>query len=179
MISFTTPRSRHPTLRDCVCSGGLLLFIHRRNLLFMNLPRPVLQASAPRILIIEDDDALRPLMADALSREGFAVETSADGITGLKIAASDNFDLVITDMIMPGKDGIETILELRQIAPRAKVIAISGGRRTGAGDFLPLARTLGAATLPKPFGFTDLIRAVEEALGHSGRPDGNWMALAG
>jgi len=123
-------------------------------------------APAKRILVVDDEKPIRDILEHALTSSGFHVHTAADGFEALSLARHHRFDLVITDMVMPGKDGIETIMELRRTLPGIKIIAMSGGQSTGSGDFLPLAKTLGAsAVLKKPFNretFFDSVRGVLE-----------------
>ncbi len=124
-----------------------------------------------KVLVIDDDDAFRSLLAEALEREGYRVRVAADGNAAVAVARREAFHLVIADMIMPGKDGIETILELRHHAPGVRVIAISGGGSGQGGDYLPLALTLGAVrTLRKPFSREALLQAVAEALAPPSAP---------
>jgi DNA-binding response OmpR family regulator len=120
--------------------------------------------SAQRVLVVDDEKPWRDVLEYTLSEDGFEVLTAADGNEALDLAKDMRFDLVITDMIMPRKEGIETIMELRALTPGIKIIAMSGGVSGGTGDFLPLAKTLGAATvLRKPFGrqqFVDAVHAI-------------------
>ncbi len=81
----------------------------------------------PRILIIEDDEEIRDLLESLLTREGYTVATAANGKQGVAAFLAQPFDLVITDIIMPEKDGIEAIMDLRRGRPELKLIAISGG----------------------------------------------------
>ena len=115
------------------------------------------------ILIIDDDPGLRRVMARTLTGEGHLVHEAENGIAGL--AAFDRFrpELVITDMIMPEKEGIETIRHLRQLAPTLPILAISGtGNRT---FFLHVAIALGAdASLEKPFYPAQLRKLVRDLL---------------
>ncbi len=105
-----------------------------------------------RILLIDDNEAFRRPLAEVLKRAGYEVHTAPEGATALKLFRQQPFDLVITDLIMPGMEGVETILELRRLAPAVKLIAMSGGGRLGPQDYLPIAKRLGAnETLVKPF----------------------------
>lgn len=117
-----------------------------------------------RILIIDDEPAIRTVLQTLLMREGYAVTCAKNGKSGLDSFVSDKPDMVITDIIMPEKEGIETIQTIRKADPLIPIIAISGGGRAGNVDFLPLAAKYGAtATLSKPFGATallDLVRSV-------------------
>lgn len=120
--------------------------------------------SAKRILVVDDEKSWRDVLEYTLSLDGFQVLTAADGQEAVGLARMMRFDLVITDMIMPRKEGIETIMELRALSPGIRIIAMSGGLSGGTGDFLPLAKTLGAsAVLRKPFErqeFIDTVRSV-------------------
>lgn len=119
-----------------------------------------------RILVVEDEDAFRGMLAEILSREKHEVTTAANGSEAIKLARASVFDLVITDLIMPEKEGIETILELRHISPSTKIIAMSGGGRGSAKDYLLAASQLGASrTLAKPFSRQELLDAIAAALG--------------
>ena len=121
---------------------------------------------ARRILIIDDDDLVRETLRRVLEAAGFQVVEAPDGRQGTLLYRRDPVDLVITDLLMPVKEGIETIRELRQINADAKIIAISGGGRAGAVDFLEMARKLGAnRVIAKPFRPTELVKAVRAVLG--------------
>lgn len=119
-----------------------------------------------RILIIDDDDKFRAMLRKMLEEAGYNdIEDADDGDIGVKLFRQHPFDLVITDIIMPNKEGIEVIMELRKDYPRIKIIAVSGGGRTGLQDYLKLAMHLGASrTLEKPFKRSELIDAVQELL---------------
>ncbi len=119
-----------------------------------------------RILIIEDEMSIRMLAADVLRLGGHEVAEAPNGIEGLAMAAQWPIDLVITDIIMPMKDGIETIMVLRRAYPNLPVIAISGGGRFSSYDHLNLAQKLGArAVLTKPFDGRSLLNTVANVLG--------------
>lgn len=117
------------------------------------------------ILVIDDDSSVRAVIVGALSDAGYEVMEAVDGQEGLKCYKNSPTDLVITDLIMPEKEGIETVMELRCEFPQVKVIAISGGTRYGSNDNLRMAERLGARrTLTKPFKIPDLLAAVREVL---------------
>lgn len=119
----------------------------------------------PRVLLIEDNEQVGALLGLFLEREGFAVTRAANGREGLDLFRGQGADLVITDIVMPEKDGLETILELRRRQPAVKIIAISGGGRIGGEVYVESARRLGAArTFVKPVDRVDLIQAVRELL---------------
>ena len=117
------------------------------------------------ILIIDDDDALRHTMRKILERAGHRVREAADGARGLTLFRQEASDVVVTDLIMPEKEGIETIIELREGYPWVKILAVSGGGSVDPDGPLTDARYLGAdATLPKPFSVEDLQDAVARLL---------------
>lgn len=117
-----------------------------------------------RILVIDDDDAVRGLTCRILAKAGYGVQEAADGAAGLASYHQQRCDLVITDIMMPEKDGLETIRELRRLDPKVRIIAMSGGGGPGGG-YLELAAMLGAAgTLQKPFTKGSLLTAVDHVL---------------
>jgi CheY-like chemotaxis protein len=118
-----------------------------------------------RILVIDDDANIRATLQAMLVRAGHSVSFAKDGKAGLIAFAQEKPDLVITDMIMPEKEGIETIQSIRRNSPAIPIIAISGGGRAAHADFLPLAIQFGAtATLTKPFGVKALMELVRGVL---------------
>ncbi len=118
-----------------------------------------------RILVIDDDPAVRLSIQLALEHEGHHVACASDGEQGLRAFALKAPELVITDLIMPNKEGIEAIMQIRAHDPKTPILAMSGGGRLGNADFLKMAATVGAnATLPKPFESEDLIAAVRRLL---------------
>lgn len=119
----------------------------------------------PNILIIDDDNQFRTMLRKMVERNGYEVVEASDGKEGIKLYRKNPTDLIITDLIMPDKDGIETIQELRKDFPDVKIIAISGGGRLGPHDYLHLAKMLGAQrTLTKPIELDELLKAIEELL---------------
>ena len=115
------------------------------------------------ILIIEDEQALREMLKKTLEHEGYSVTTAADGRQGLRAYKSQKFDVVITDLIMPEMEGMETIISLRKTNPKVKIIAMSGGGLNNPEGYLDVARKLGAQkTFEKPFQREELLEAVEE-----------------
>ena len=127
--------------------------------------------SQTSVLVIDDEQLIRLQIRSALELEGFVVHEAANGSEGLSRMAATHSDVVITDILMPDKEGIETILELRQLYPTVKIIAISGGGRTGNKDFLHTAKHLGAdRILAKPFGLADLLNLVREVLPAASKP---------
>jgi CheY-like chemotaxis protein len=119
-----------------------------------------------KILIIDDEEQVRLYLRRILEPEGHEVVEAPDGKVGLQLYREEPFDLIITDVFMPEKEGLETIRELRSEYPEVKIIAISGGGRNIDLDFLPLAKQFGALrTLTKPFDRQEMLNAVQEVLG--------------
>ena len=117
------------------------------------------------ILVIDDDDQIRALLQQVLERAGHKVVSAADGNQGIKLFRAQAADLIITDIIMPEKEGLETIMELRRDFPEVRIIAISGGGRMKPDEYLHLAERCGAhRTLTKPFWREELLAAVRECL---------------
>ena len=116
-----------------------------------------------RILIIDDDIQFRSMLRQVLEREGYKVVDASDGKRGMRLFRQEQPDLVITDLIMPEKEGIETIIDLRRDFPEVKIIAVSGGGRIGPENYLHMAKDLGAQyTFAKPFDRKEILRAVRE-----------------
>jgi CheY-like chemotaxis protein len=97
-----------------------------------------------KILVIDDDAIVRKTIVQILEQDGYQVLSAEDGARGMVLFRSEQPDLVITDIIMPEQEGIQTITEMRRAKPDAKIIAISGGGRIGNTDFLQIALVLGA-----------------------------------
>lgn len=120
----------------------------------------------PRILVIDDEAPVRTLLQTVLERAGYEVVTAPDGKKGMRCHEMAPADLIITDIVMPDKEGIELIRELRQAEPDVKVFAISGGGRVAANPYLMLAEKLGALrTFAKPVKTDVLLEAVNDAVG--------------
>ncbi len=119
----------------------------------------------PRILVIDDDTELRELLVRVLESAGYETSQATNGVEGVRAVESEPPDLVLTDIVMPEQEGIETILQLRASHADLPVIAMSGGTRFGSGDYLKIAERLGASvTLAKPFAPADLMAAVSRLL---------------
>lgn len=120
----------------------------------------------PVVLLIDDDRALLGLMQSAFQRADFMVHSAQDGAAGEKLFRVALPDLVVTDILMPNREGIETIIEMKRLRPSVKILAISGGGRIGVPDFLEIAAQLGAdATLPKPFRMGEVVGRGKALLG--------------
>lgn len=118
-----------------------------------------------RILIIEDDNEVREYLESVLSRAGYDVSSASNGKEGVEIFRDNPADLVVTDIIMPEKDGIETIMDLRRANSDLRVIAISGGGRAEPENYLHSAKLLGASrTMKKPFTNQEMLDAIAELL---------------
>jgi len=116
-----------------------------------------------KILIIDDDAQMRRLLREALSRHGYEVDEAVDGLHALHRFSEGHPGLVITDLIMPEREGLETIRSLREREPTLPVIAISGGGRCGPESYLSLAEAMGAdRVFSKPFRVEALLAAVAE-----------------
>lgn len=117
------------------------------------------------ILVIDDDASVREVVSEMLRLEGHEVTIAENGREAIPRLAAQHFDLVITDLIMPEKEGIETIAEIRRSNETIPIIAISGGGRLGPGDYLETARYIGAdATLAKPFARQELLATIDGLL---------------
>ena len=116
----------------------------------------------PKVLVIDDEEPIRELFKIKLENSGYTVELAVDGCDGLEKFRNNPSDLIITDIIMPEKEGVETIVELRREFPDAKIIAISGGGRIDAETYLLMAKNLGAVkAFMKPINWTELLSAVD------------------
>lgn len=117
------------------------------------------------ILIIDDDAQLSAMLKQLLERQGYTVTTAPDGNKGIQLFQDEGARLIITDLIMPVKEGIETIAELTKTHPDVKIIAISGGGRLKPESYLNLAETFGALrSFTKPINREELLSAVAELL---------------
>lgn len=118
-----------------------------------------------KILVIEDDPIVRQTIARILERKDYKVVVAVNGLLGLRLFQSEQPDLVITDIVVPDKEGIETIADIRRDRATTPIIAISGGGRRGNVDFLAIAKKFGAnEILAKPFAADDLLGSVARCL---------------
>lgn len=119
-----------------------------------------------RILIIEDDVVIREILLEALEPCGYHLEEAENGKEGLKLHRKQPFDLIITDIIMPEMEGLETITAVKESRPDVMIIAISGGGRGGAGEYLNMAEHMGAhRVFNKPFDPEEMRLTVMQMLG--------------
>ncbi|MFC1823307.1 response regulator [Thermodesulfobacteriota bacterium] len=118
------------------------------------------------ILIIDDDAQIRDVLRRMLEPAGHDVIEAADGVDGIRAYREKPADLIITDLIMPKKEGVELIMELKMEFPDVKIIAISGGGRIGPETYLEVAEGFGAMrTFTKPFRIKNLLKTISELLG--------------
>ncbi len=124
-----------------------------------------------RILVIDDDTQIRQMLRQMLERADYEVNDASNGVEGIELQRARPFDLIITDIIMPEKEGIETIMELRRDFKDVKIIAISGGGRINSRDHLNVANMCGVdRTFGKPFDREELLEAIQELLGNVAVP---------
>jgi DNA-binding response OmpR family regulator len=117
------------------------------------------------ILLVEDDKDLREMLKVSLLQRKYTVVEASNGKEALLKFKPSVTDLVITDLIMPDEDGLKVIMKIREIKSSVKIIAISGGGKAGPGNYLNLAKALGADIIfSKPFSINDLIKKIEELL---------------
>ena len=122
-----------------------------------------------KILLIDDHEDLRAMLGDELAAAGYEVTAVANGYAGLAAVRKASVDVVVTDIFMPEKEGLETIAEIRRDFPRIKIIAISGGAsrpRNQRTDHLAIAHDIGAdEILRKPFEPAQLLGTIERLIG--------------
>jgi len=120
----------------------------------------------PRILVIDDEPLIRSMVTTILARAGFSVEEASDGVVGLVKLHRYPPDIVITDVFMPNRDGIEVVMELKRSYPTIKIIAMTGGGQMRMMKIGSTAKILGADyVLQKPFERKSLLTTVNLALG--------------
>lgn len=118
-----------------------------------------------RVLIIDDEDLVRSAFRMALERAGFEIMEAAGGRLGVECLVEHGADLVIADLIMPDKDGFETIEEIRNLQPAIPIIVVTGGGPAGPQRLMDRAKRMGiGTTLKKPVNRRELLAAVNEAL---------------
>lgn len=119
----------------------------------------------PRILVIDDEQLLRSTVVTILTRAGFSVEEASDGQAGIAMFHRNPPDVVITDIFMPNRDGLEIIKELKHSNPRTKIIAMTGGGSLRMMEIASAAKLLGADhVLNKPFESESLLAAINAVL---------------
>lgn len=127
----------------------------------------------PRILVIDDEQLLRSTVVTILMRAGFSVEEASDGQAGIAMFRKNTPDVVLTDIFMPNRDGLEIIKELKHSSPGTKIIAMTGGGSQRMMEMASAAKVLGADhVLDKPFENETLLAAINAVL-ESPPPPGN------
>ena len=119
-----------------------------------------------KILVVDDEEAVVGFMTEILSRDNHVVVSAGTGKEGFEKYLNEDFDLVITDLVMPEQSGIDMIIEMQKITPNIKVIAISGGGGIkGRFDYLPIAKLIGAQKIvKKPFHISEIKEAISSVL---------------
>ena len=118
-----------------------------------------------KILIVDDDSQVLAMLEQTLQKAGYDVLTAEDGNEGLRCARENKIDLIITDLVMPDKEGTEMIREIHKEFPDIKIIAMSGGGRIEPTTYLAMAKILGAHfTFTKPVDRQELLKAVRDLL---------------
>jgi len=116
-----------------------------------------------KILVVEDDPLFCKMIDKALNKQGFEVHTLVDGNEADHKLRAECFDLLITDILMPGKEGIELIADIRDMRPDMKILAMSAGGMVGRSSYLELAEASGAhSVIDKPFTPAQLLEKIEE-----------------
>ena len=118
----------------------------------------------PVILLIDDEENFRSVLKQVLVNAGYEVMEASNGVEGIRYFYEKPADVIVTDIIMPEKEGIETIIELKNAFPDVKLIAMSGGGWYGTDIDFDMAKKLGARTLDKPFALQELLDVVKETL---------------
>ena len=114
-----------------------------------------------QILLVDDEIEFRDLLKNILTLEMHSVVCAGDGNEALKLFSQQTFDVVITDLVMPDKEGFEVIMEIRKLSPSIKIIAMTGGGFASASSYLSIAQAFGVnKTLAKPFSRDELLHAI-------------------
>jgi DNA-binding response OmpR family regulator len=118
-----------------------------------------------KILFIDDESFIRETLSQVLQQAGYEVDTAEDGFEATIMLETNHYDLVVTDIVMPRKEGLELIFDLRKRKHPAKIIAVSGGGHGSAGEYLTYARGMKAdMTLKKPYQSKELVEMIEKLL---------------
>ena len=120
---------------------------------------------ATSVLLVDDDDLFREMLSEALTSEGFEVREASEGHRGIALYAQQPTDVVITDVVMPDKEGLEMILQMKRLHAGVKIIAISGGGRGRSEGYLKTAKAFGAQlVLAKPFSHREIVDAIYQVI---------------
>ena len=118
-----------------------------------------------KILVIDDEPHILLMLKKMLERHDFEIEMATNGAEGLSLFKLSTPDLVITDIIMPEMEGLETIREMKRIKPDLKIIAMSGGGKVSADSYLKIAGIFGGSkSLAKPFTMNEMLLAVQDLI---------------
>jgi len=118
-----------------------------------------------RVLLVDDEATVLELLKTVLELDEHEVTTARDGNAALAAMANASFDVIVTDIVMPDREGIGLIMEIQKLKPNIPIIAMSGGGRGSVTDYLEMAALLGARrTLSKPFSTQELLDAVRDVL---------------
>src|SRR5262245_25956337 len=132
----------------------------------MTALEPVMSPPRSTLLVVDDDASTRRAIEILLQNAGYAVVTATDGRVAIALLDTNHIDLVLTDLVMPDKDGIQLLLEMRRDHRAIPVIAFSAWGKNSAGNYLKIAKTFGArAILEKPFSNEQLMAAIRSVLG--------------
>jgi DNA-binding NtrC family response regulator len=122
-------------------------------------------SSLPRVLLADDDDDLRHTLGQLLSRAGYQVIEVKDGVQATHTLEETHVDVLVTDLLMPHKEGLETISEAKKSHPGLRIVAISGGGRVRPEGYLGMAKRFGAdRTMQKPFTGEELVKVIAELI---------------
>jgi len=131
------------------------------------------------VLVVDDDPTIRTIATELLREERHAIIEAADGDEALRVLDATHAELVVLDMLMPNRDGLETIIEIRRKHPKVRILAISSGGNIGVGNLLGMARVFGAdETLAKPLSFTTFASTVNRLLETPAPASGPFAAQA-
>jgi DNA-binding NtrC family response regulator len=124
-----------------------------------------LDSTMSSILIVDDDNQIQRFLSKLFAKDGYDTMIASDGSEAIEIYRKNRQDVVIMDIVMPKKEGIETIIELKKIDQEVKIIAISGGGKAGGISYLKMAMSLGAvAGFEKPINIPDLRLKISELI---------------
>jgi CheY-like chemotaxis protein len=124
-----------------------------------------LDSTMSSILIVDDDNQIQRFLSKLFAKDGYDTMIASDGSEAIEIYRKNRQDIVIMDIVMPKKEGIETIIELKKIDQEVKIIAISGGGKAEANSYLKMAMSLGAvAAFEKPINISDLRLKISELI---------------